>query len=80
MGVAFARLGKFKEAVQEFETFIKEVPESSAAYYNLGRNYYSLGEVDLAIAAFKKAVAIDPSDDRSKKNLTTLEELRTKFF
>ena len=37
MGVSYARLGKFNEAIDEFEMFLKDVPASAAAYYNLGQ-------------------------------------------
>jgi len=56
------------------------VPGSAAAFYNLGRNYYNTGRVDKAIENFKKAIELDPEDERSKKNLETLEDLRSKFF
>ena len=80
LGIALAREGKAKEAIEQFETFLNKVPKSAAAHYHLGINYYNKGDVEKAIANFKAAVEIDPSDERSKKNLEMIEELRSKFF
>ena len=80
LGAAFAQERKFDEAIMQFEKFVKEVPESAAAYYHLGTNYYNKGDVEKAMLNFRKAADIDPSDERAKKNLATLEDLRSKFF
>ena len=75
LGIAYTREDKWKSAVAEFENFLKKTPNSAAAHYQLGVSYYKLGDVDQAIEHFRRAVEIDPSDERSRKNLDSIEEL-----
>ena len=52
----------------------------ASAHYHIGVAYYYKGDIDKATEHFKKAVEIDPEDKQSARNLTTLRELRGKFF
>jgi len=36
--------------------------------------------VEEAVTHFRKAVELDPSDEKSKKNLEKIEDLRSRFF
>jgi tetratricopeptide (TPR) repeat protein len=47
MGVAYARLSKFKEAIEAYKKAI-EIKPSHKAYYNMGGVYFRLGKYQKA--------------------------------
>ena len=70
--IALAKLqldaGNEKESVDMLEAFLKERPDSDAAYATLGQAYSNLQRFDEAAAAYKKAVEFNPDDLELKKN------------
>lgn len=48
-------MGKFDEAVKDFQEAIALQPDKAEFYTGLGDSYYNSGKLDLALEAFKKA-------------------------
>ena len=58
--MAFSSLGRYKEAVQAYNSAIRIRPEYAAAYYNLGHAYSNLKQYEKAIRAFQRAIQYEP--------------------
>ncbi|HPO17364.1 MAG TPA: tetratricopeptide repeat protein, partial [Candidatus Hydrogenedentes bacterium] len=61
--------GFYKEAVQEYEAYLKANPNSASAptaWYRLGESAYSSGVYDKALSAFDQVLA-SVADDATKK-------------
>jgi tetratricopeptide (TPR) repeat protein len=70
-GTALYALSRFDEAGQEFlrATEAKEGPLKESAFYNLGNAFFKKDKFKEAIEAYKRALALDPRDQRAKWNL-----------
>lgn len=70
-GTALAALSRFDEAGEEFlrATEAKEPSLKAAAFYNLGNAFTKKEKLKEAIEAYKRALALDPKDERAKWNL-----------
>jgi Ca-activated chloride channel homolog len=70
-GAALFALGRFDEAVQEFlrATEARTPSLKAAAFYNLGNGLFKQEKYGDAIAAYRRALGIDPTDMRAKWNL-----------
>lgn len=61
--------GNYQEAVQLYESILKEKKESAEVYFNLGNAYYKLHKVAPAIYNYEKALLLKPNDKDVKVNL-----------
>ena len=43
--------------------------DNSSAYTNLGNAYYKLDRIEEAIEAWKRAIEIDPGNEKARRNL-----------
>jgi Ca-activated chloride channel family protein len=70
-GAALYALGRFDEAREEFlrATEAKATPLKAAAFYNLGNSFFKTEKYGDAIAAYRRALLLDPNDVRAKWNL-----------
>ena len=70
-GTALAALSRFDEAAQELlrATEAREPALKEAAFYNLGNAFFKKDKLKEAVEAYKRALALDPKDDRAKWNL-----------
>lgn len=71
-GDALYRLERFDEASEAFKTLSDaKIPRAAraAAAYNLGDARYQAGDAAGAVAAFRKAVVLDPNDEAARRNL-----------
>jgi Ca-activated chloride channel family protein len=70
-GAALYSLSRFDEAANEFlrATEAKTTALKAAAFYNLGNSYEQAGKHDDAMAAYRRALTLDPNDIRAKWNL-----------
>ncbi len=70
-GTALAALSRFDEAAEEFlrATEAKETPLKAAAFYNLANAFFKKDKFQESIEAYKRALALDPKDERAKWNL-----------
>jgi predicted CXXCH cytochrome family protein len=60
LGTYHAIHGEYDLALKEYLNAVKLRPERPAAYYYLGVTYARLGMLDEAVAAFRRALEIDP--------------------
>jgi Ca-activated chloride channel family protein len=70
-GAALYALSRFEEAGQEFlrATEAKDGSLKATAFYNLGNAFFKKDKFKEAVEAYKRAMALDPRDARSKWNL-----------
>jgi Ca-activated chloride channel family protein len=70
-GTALAALSRFDEAADEFlrATEAKETSLKAAAFYNLGNAFFKKDKFKEAVETYKRALALDPKDERAKWNL-----------
>jgi tetratricopeptide (TPR) repeat protein len=69
LGYVFYRLGSYREAIEMYNEAIGRSNDSSSAYTNLGNAYYKLEKIEDAIDAWKKALALDPANEKARRNL-----------
>ncbi|MCP4593246.1 MAG: tetratricopeptide repeat protein [bacterium] len=63
-------------AVTGFETVVRHGPRNGRLYYNLGNAYLQLGRLGQAIANYRRAEALIPSDGQLQANLNYARQLR----
>jgi tetratricopeptide (TPR) repeat protein len=63
--------GNHQSAIEHLERAVAIDPEFLAAWNDLGANYMSLNQSDLAIAPFEKVIEIDPHEPLGYANLGT---------
>ena len=63
---------KFEEALSIYFKILSEDLNNYAMYYNIALTYEMLGEMELAVANYKKAIGINPKDVRSINNLARI--------
>jgi len=70
-GTALSALSRFDEAAEEFlrATEARDVPLKEAAFYNLGNAFFKKDKFQEAADAYRRALALDPGDERAKWNL-----------
>ncbi len=61
LGAAFAQIGDYSSAIEEFKEAAKITPKKSKAYFNLGFTYKEMGRTKEAVAQLKKASKLDPN-------------------
>ncbi len=59
-GIAYHNLGRFTDAVADFDRAAQLAPRSPLIYYSRGFAYHLLGRLDAALADFDRAIEIDP--------------------
>jgi tetratricopeptide (TPR) repeat protein len=69
LGNAYARLGRYEEAIDAYQQTIKLNPDLAEAPNNLGIVYGKLGRLPEAIDAFSQAIIIDPDYVKAHYNL-----------
>ena len=58
LGVAYGKLGRFREAVASFQETVRVMPEYAEAWNNLGLAYEELGQFQQAVACYTEAQRI----------------------
>ena len=76
LALALTYAGAAGEAVEILERLTVERPDNGGAWVNYGIALVGLGRLDDAAAAFRKALAIDPDDERARANLSDLEAMQ----
>jgi len=61
-GIDYRRLGRYQEAISDYNRAIALNPAYVAAYYNRGMASQDLGEYDQAISDFNKVIQLDPGE------------------
>jgi len=62
-------LGRFEEALADYEDVLARRPDFAFAYNNIGKIKRDMGLIDDALAALRRALALDPNDPRIHSNL-----------
>ena len=62
----YANLGKVDEAVEVYKTILHQAPNDASTYLLLGNGHYLQGDIEKAIAAYRAAINIEPSNDEHK--------------
>ena len=69
MGNAYADLGQYKEAIENYQEAIKLKPDLSKPHYNLGLAYAASNRITEAAAEFNQAVQLKPDYAEAHYNL-----------
>lgn len=67
---------KFQDALYYYQAAAQKDGVSSDLYYNMGNTYYRLGDLGHAVLNYRRALALDPSNEEARLNL---EFVRTKI-
>jgi tetratricopeptide (TPR) repeat protein len=70
------REDQFQEAVQAYESVLKNNKQSAELYFNLGNSYYKLNKVAPAIYNFEKAMLLKPNDKDILNNLAFAQKMQ----
>jgi len=73
---ALMERGDWKGAIKGFERSIRWYPDVPQPYGNMGICYAKLGEKQLALSAFDKAIEIDPNYEPAIRNKEATEQLK----
>lgn len=68
MSVAIARSGRWDDALRLHEVQIIDDPENEHYHAAMGLAHYNRGEFEISLAAYDKAVAIDPANQTIRWN------------
>ena len=68
--------GEWKRAIKGFERSIRWYPGMPQPYGNMGICYAKLGEKQLALSAFDKALDIDPDYEPARMNKQAMEQIK----
>lgn len=75
-GNALYQKGQYQQAVDTYESIIKEDKQQSAElYFNLGNSYYKLNKVAPSIYNYEKALVLKPHDPDVLNNLKFAKKL-----
>jgi Flp pilus assembly protein TadD len=78
LGQIALRQQRFDEAIDLFRRGSAARPGDASALVSLGIAYASTGRLDEAIAAFEKAVAMDPKNPHAQQNLARARAMRAR--
>jgi Ca-activated chloride channel family protein len=73
LGNTYFQLVNFSEAEKEYQSFIASTSDKtlqSAAYYNIGNCYLSQKNYVESVAAFRKALQLNPKNEDARYNLS----------
>lgn len=62
VGDTFARRGQWQDAVLYYRSMVEYAPERAGGYMNLANAYLNMHQYEAAIAAYDKAVALQPTN------------------
>ena len=71
-GISFDNLGRYEEALLDFNIIVDRDPESAQAHLNFGWINYRLGENELALESYNKALQLDKDYARVYHNRAVL--------
>lgn len=72
LGIAYAKQGRYDEAMRAFLTVLRRDPADVMAHNNIGLVYYKTGMLEEAMKEFNIALSLNPSYSESHSNLGNL--------
>lgn len=69
----YLRAGKPDEAIMEYEMAVVDNPFSTAVYFNMAIAYYEVRNIEGAVSALEKLIALAPEDVEAHYNLACLK-------
>ena len=78
LGICKFNLGRVSEAIKDLDKAADLQPDYGYRFAARGWMKQSAGDVNGAIADYKKAIELDPTDVYTQNNLIILEEKRSK--
>jgi Ca-activated chloride channel family protein len=75
-GSALYKNKQYEQAQKQFDKAIEQQPENANAFYNQGNNYAQLQQLDKAIEAYDKALAIDSSMKQAIENKKLIDKIK----
>lgn len=78
-GSDVARKGLWREAAFRFERAVEKEPNNARAHNNLAVALEAGGEFARALAEYKKALELDPSDTYIRRNYARFAEFYTSY-
>ncbi|MBR1792971.1 MAG: tetratricopeptide repeat protein [Bacteroidales bacterium] len=63
------RTENYQQAIEYYESILRQGKESHEVYYNLGCSYFRMNELGLAIVNFERALQMKPTDHDTQENL-----------
>ncbi|MFL5954588.1 MAG: tetratricopeptide repeat protein [Gaiellaceae bacterium] len=74
LGIAYFRLGRWKEAEEEFRTIVEVDPTDDYAHYALGRALEQQGRATEANGHYKLASSMKPGSEQYSSRILDLDE------
>jgi Flp pilus assembly protein TadD len=72
LGLALMNLGRFDEAIQNFERAIQLKPSEPSFYVNAGASFQNQGNAAAAIRNYQAAQRLQPDHAQARANLEAL--------
>jgi tetratricopeptide (TPR) repeat protein len=76
LGYQLLGSGLTARAIEVFLINTRQYPRSANVWDSLGDGYRANGEIDQAIASYRRALEIDPNFDASRRNIAELQQER----
>ena len=76
LGYRFVGAGQVERAIEVFLINTRQFPRSANVWDSLGDGYRASGEIEQAMASYRKALEIDPNFAASRSNLVELQQER----
>jgi tetratricopeptide (TPR) repeat protein len=67
-GSAYAKLGQYQRAIEDFNQAIRLQPDDVAVHDNRGSAYYSMGQYQSAVEDYTMVIRITPNDSNAYNN------------
>ena len=72
LGVVYTRAGRHADAIAYYERAVEQAPDRGDYLYNYGAALQFIGQMDDARAAYRRAIASNPTDARSYAGIVTI--------
>ena len=74
LGYSLIRAGRTADAIEVFQLNVEMFPESANVYDSLGESYAAAGNKELALANYRKSLALDESNTNARDFIQRLEK------
>src|SRR5690348_16525589 len=66
--------GKYRNAINEYESLVKTGQWNASLFYNLGNAYFRVNDLGRAILNYERALALDPHQPEARANLQLVRD------